>query len=185
MPAKLICPECGGVIGELTRDTDTPCTCLRGARTDNDAYRQAAAAAPGHDAAPRDAAPTDDAPEAGESAKVCRICGKSVTGKKRYKDTLGYWCVDCHKKEKKQRTAGQERCTGCGRMFPRERLLDSGADVLCRTCNRDRIAKQREMIRSAEKGHIHTTHEKRQLLILLGIVVLLVLIILLSRAGIL
>lgn len=174
MAEKLICPDCGGVVGEVTNEHDTPCTCLSSGSSDNDAYRQAARSGQ-----------TDDAPVAGESAKTCRICGKDVTGQKRYKDTLGYWCIDCHKDEKKQRTAGQARCTSCGRMFPREKLLETELDRLCSTCNKERIARQREMIKSAEKKVIHRTHEKKQLYILLGIAAFLLLVILLSQLGIL
>src|SRR5690554_3339489 len=112
MATKLLCPDCGGVIGEATSETDVPCTCLHKPSADEQAYSRVTR---GGDDEPSSA----DAPTAGESHKTCRICGKDVTGAKRYRDTLGYWCVDCHQREKRQRMAGQLRCTGCGRMFPR------------------------------------------------------------------
>lgn len=168
---KLICPECGGVIGSSDLE-DLPCTCATNpAVPDDDDYRQAAA-------------PAADQAVANEPEKVCRVCGKDVTNdKRRYKDSLGYWCLDCHRADAEARTAGKARCSNCSRLFPRDKLIEIDGDRLCNTCNRERLSRQRQVLRQAAAGRIYKLHEQKQLLILVGIFVLLLLIILLQRLG--
>ncbi len=168
---KLICPECGGVIGSKD-PAETPCTCATTSRpVDDDDYPQASAAA------------TPDAPIEAEPEKVCRICGKDVTGTRRYKDSLGYWCLDCHRADAEKRTAGMARCASCTRMFPVGKLIELDGQRLCYTCNKERIARQRQKLRQLATGRIYKLHEQRQLLILVGIATVLLLIILLQRLG--
>jgi hypothetical protein len=179
MPAtKLICPECGGTIGERTSPTEVPCTCVAKPTGPTDEELRAAAAAAA-------SAATEDTEKdvAGGAAKVCRVCGASVEGKKRYKDSLGYWCASCHKGDKADRVAGQKRCTDCNRWFPVEKLIESDDERLCYTCNKNRNAKRREILKNAAKGRIHHLYEKKQLLILVGVFAVLLMIIVFQRLG--
>lgn len=169
MPEKIICPECGGVIGELTQPTDTPCTCHKKPVEPQQAeYHQAA---------------TASAEAEAEAAKVCRVCGKDVTNAKRYRDSLGYWCEACHRADAEKRTAGMQRCSNCSRLFPRHKLIESDNERLCATCNRERLAKQRQTLRKLAAGRFHQLHERKQVLVLLGIFSVLLLIILFQRIG--
>lgn len=174
MAAKLICPDCGGTIGEPTSSAEVPCTCVAKPVAPTLADYKAATA-PATEDLERDIA--------GEPAKACRVCGKDVTGQKRYKDSLGYWCVDCHRAEKEGRTAGQKRCTECGRLFPVEKLIESDDERLCYTCNRNRNAQRREILKKAAKGRIYKLYEMRQLMVLLGVFLLLLLIIVAAQLG--
>ncbi len=167
MTGKLICPECGGIIGECTTDTEVPCHCKQAHIEDFDA--------------PAETVESDR--EGSGGAKVCRHCGADVSGKKRYKDSLGYWCVNCHKAEKKQQKAGQKQCTDCHRWFPVEKLIDSDQERLCYTCNRNRNAQRREILRKASKGRIHRLHEQKQFITLVGIFLILLLILAMLRMG--
>lgn len=177
-PDKLICPECGGVIGS-TDPNDTPCTCATRAHAPDDAdFRQAAAT---------QVADEPDKPDESDdsrAAKVCRICGKDVSGARRYKDSLGYWCFECHRADAAARTAGKARCSNCSRLFPSGKLIELDGDRLCITCNRRRLAEQRRILRKAAAGRLHKLHERKQLLVLLAIFVILLIIILLQRIGV-
>lgn len=174
MGEKIICPECGGVIGELTQPTDTPCTChKKAAEPQQTDYQQAATIA------------TAAAAAEAESPKACRICGKDVTNAKRYKDSLGYWCEACHRADAEKRTADMARCSNCSRMFPRHKLIESDTERLCATCNRERLAQQQKKLRKLAVGRSYKLHERKQLLVLLGIFSILVLIILFQKIGLL
>lgn len=172
--AKLICPECGGVIGSKD-PADLPCTCLAKSHEPDDADYAAAVSTEEH---------TPDPPVESESEKTCRICGKDVTGTRRYKDSLGYWCLECHRADAESRTAGQARCSGCSRLIPRQKLVEIDGERFCYTCNRQRITRQQRTIRKAASGRIHTLHERKQLLVLLAIFALLLIIIILQRLGV-
>ena len=47
-----------------------------------------------------DTSSSSSAGVAGAVKRCCR-CGKDLTGHKRYKDRLGYWCRSCHSLDKK------------------------------------------------------------------------------------
>lgn len=177
MPTKIICPDCGGVIGEITSDTEVACHCAQQplAPTIED-YRQASAAA-GSDS-------ESDLREGSDGgAKVCRICGKDVTGQKRYKDSLGYWCADCHNAEKAGRVAGKKRCSSCHRLFPIEKLIESDDERLCSTCNRERNNQRRQVLRQAAKKRTYQLYEQKRLLMLAGVFLVLLIIIVMQQLG--
>ena len=173
MATKLICPDCGGIIGECTDKGEVPCTCIH------------EAVAP----AVSDYKPAGGGSTAGIESpvetglKICRVCGKNVEGEKRYKDSLGYWCLACHKAEKASQVAGKKRCTECGRMIDQNKLIECDTERLCYTCNRNRNAQRRQILRKAAKGRVYRLQEQKQLLVLLGIFLVLLLIIGLRQLG--
>src|SRR4051794_15533683 len=97
MPEIVRCPDCGGIVGATeATDEGRPCTCFTQPdhRTDDDSHG------------------TDVMPSQGAASpqKFCRVCGKDLTGKKRLKDSLGYWCPECAKEDALKK---EEKGTPC------------------------------------------------------------------------
>jgi hypothetical protein len=69
-------------------------------------------------------------------AKICCVCGKDVTNAKRAKDARGYWCYDCHKKDKEAERAKnpRARCPQCGRLVPADSITTYHGITLCAKC---------------------------------------------------
>ncbi len=113
--------------------------------------------------------------------KVCCRCGKDLTGHTRFKDSLGYWCKECHRSEKKEREG--ERCSECGRAFPPEKLTEWEGEYRCATCEKARqkevFAKLRQQAK--KKGYWKLEMQRIQWLVI--ILVLLALIIVMQKLG--
>jgi hypothetical protein len=157
MATDVICPDCGGLVGPEPGDMRRKCTCN-----------------------------LSDTDHVGESMgmqrvqKLCCVCGKDVTGKKRAKDSRGYWCYDCHKAEREKERAAEGNkvaCHDCGRLVLPAALINYDGDKICGRCKEERI--ERKRFRPSAVGKYHATHEKRQLLLIVGFAILLVIVILL------
>ena len=136
MVGGMVCPDCGGVVGatETTEDGD-PCRCFAGQ------------AKPSSDTVVIH--PPSDAP----TAKVCRICGKDVSGRKRVKSHAGYACYDCDKEEEKRLNYGRVRCGVCGHLVKEENLLLWEAVRICPACHAEKTeAKKAQLARMGFKG---------------------------------
>lgn len=74
----------------------------------------------------------------GNNKKCCQ-CGKDLRGHRRFKDSVGYWCKDCHRVDKARNTIPEGRCPDCGRMRPLDKLYqqDDGSQV-CSACVKER-----------------------------------------------
>lgn len=171
MSTVIHCPDCGGVVG-ATRHSEHgyPCTCFIKPPPPDD---------------PDDPSGTAmiDAPV--EPQKICCMCGCDLKGKKRYRDSLGYWCKDCHKSDKDKGKPVGAPCKACGRIVRPETLTALDGDKICSRCLKER----RDLRKAGAKRYkkIDDTHfekhEKRRLLIIAGILVVLGAIIVLNRMG--
>jgi DNA-directed RNA polymerase subunit RPC12/RpoP len=122
MIGELMCPECGGVVGATeTTEAGPPCRCFTASNDASDTIT---------DAPP----PVDEAPV----VKVCRVCGKNLTGHKRVKDSQGYWCMDCVKEDEKKLHGGRIRCKVCGHLTKEENLLPYEGTKMCPRCRQER-----------------------------------------------
>src|SRR4051812_1742027 len=185
------CPDCGGVVGATqTTDAGFPCTCFQTDRAGaDDADNNNNGGGGGLGAAPMDPSGTQvlDAPRDG--AKVCWKCGKDLSGHRRFRDSYGYWCKDCHRADQRVRTEQEEegkvKCAGCGRMVRSDVLQAYEGELICSRC-----LKERRDIKAAGSKRFRAVSDKAykkteylRLAILLGVVALLGLIILLRHMG--
>ena len=164
MSTVIHCPDCGGVVGATqVTDAGPPCRCFGGEMNGG----------------PPDSSGTQvmDSPAAG-AAKICCRCGKDVTGKKRLRDSEGYWCVDCHRADKRLHKPTGVKCPSCGRMVSEESLSMYDGDKICSRC----VKEKREIKKAGEKRfrvvdrRKFDAYEKKQALIIAGVLLLIVLI---------
>jgi hypothetical protein len=104
-----------------------------------------------------------------KKGKVCCQCGKSLEGHRRFKDSVGYWCKDCHRKDKAANTAAETRCPDCGRMRPIESMVTFDGRSICPTCLKEAQAVARRKANKLAAEALHKAHERRNLYIMLGI----------------
>jgi hypothetical protein len=162
-PHLPVCPECGGLIGATTTTSrGYPCTCV----------------SPSADTVDEPTFNSGVVASATTSPKRCHKCGKDLTGHRRFKDSLGYWCKDCHRVDKARNTIPESRCPDCGRMRPLDKLVttDDGTQV-CLSCLKERKAEATKLSHRAEAAYVHQRHERRNLYILAGVFVALILIV--------
>jgi DNA-directed RNA polymerase subunit RPC12/RpoP len=112
--------------------------------------------------------------------KVCCMCGKDLAGKKRFKDSRGYWCPECSEEDARSKEDKGTPCEHCGRKVPEQSMTSVDGKMLCVRCVRE----QRELRAPGNKkfravnDRAFKEHEKKKMLIMGGIlVVLLVLMI--------
>jgi DNA-directed RNA polymerase subunit RPC12/RpoP len=160
MVGGMLCPDCGGVVGatETTEEGD-PCRCFAGKGQPSVAIAE-----------------SHTAPSA-PVAKVCRICGKDVSGRKRVKSHAGYACYECDKEEEKRLNYGRVRCGACGHLVKEENLLLYEAVRICPACHAEKTAaKKAQLARMGFKG-ARTRYESKQIVGLLALLALLAAII--------
>lgn len=157
------CPDCGGVIGGADHDGHKPCVC---------------------DPDPIPAA-QNGMPEPAPKVRVCCQCGKDVNKKKRYKDSLGYWCEACHYAEKRESKGNDVPCNSCGRYVNPAKLVQYENIKMCSRCVIDRKEASKKVRRPVSFGSEHRHHERKTLYTLLAIMFLLAAIIVLSHYHIL
>ncbi len=174
MSSDLICPECGGVIGGDSSDRGRACTCFTNQPT-----------AGGELKAPEEQTSSGDTfvdKAVVVPTKVCCQCGKDLAGKKRLRDSRGYWCYECHKADKAANSPQGVKCPDCGRIVAEAALHDYEGVQICGSCRSHRKQQAREQRRlSPVKTYAHQALDKKRLFWLLGIVVVLALIIILRQ----
>ena len=158
MSTTVVCPDCGGIIGGKIGDGQKPCICDM----------------------PPDSGPIPGMPEPVTKPKTCCRCGKDVAGKKRFKDSLGYWCEACHFAEKREEHTDHVPCDSCGRYVEPRKLVDYEGIKICSRCIRERKDLGKKLRRPVVFGQAHREQDKRTILIMTGVVVLLLLIIVLA-----
>lgn len=158
MSTVIHCPECGGVVGaKTTTEHGPPCICFT------------------EESGVNDTAADDFAPQ--KAVKMCVKCGKDLTGRKRLKDSHGYWCVDCHKADVAEKAPKGVPCPECKRVVPPESLISVDGVKMCARC----VRQKRELKQAGSKKYraLDATHfekaEKNKLWIMVGILVVLAL----------
>jgi hypothetical protein len=110
--------------------------------------------------------------------KKCCQCGKDLRGHRRFKDSIGYWCKDCHRVDKARHTVAEARCPDCGRMRPLDKLYqtDDGTQV-CKQCMNERVEKaQRYAAKMAIEQEVKGS-ERMKTYLLVGVLVVLGLVV--------
>ena len=180
MPGDIFCPDCGGLVGADPQDLRRRCSCDLSDVGGNvaTAGRDSFGLKDSSSDTTLDTTATFEEPD-----KVCCQCGVSVNGKKRAKNSRGYWCYDCFKAERareKAGDAGKVNCPSCGRRVLPAALVNVNGTRVCSLCKSERItplARARSGVESAAAD----THEKRKLILLIASAVILLRIIILSR----
>ena len=122
---------------------------------------------------------------AAPQAKVCCQCGKELEGKKRLRDSRGYWCYACHKLDQEANKPKGERCADCGRKVAAAALSDFEGRRICGSCRNDRKEKAvAERRRSGVSTEGHDRLTKTRLLWMCAIVAVLLAIIILRHFNI-
>ena len=161
MESLVFCPDCGGVIGGRSPEGVKLCTCDQ-----------------------RQAGPRPGMPDPADTPKVCCKCGKDLHGKKRFKDSLGYWCEACHYTDKRAVMEKHVPCDSCGRYVDPARLIKYEDLQICSRCMKERRSAGKKRRRVAVVfGAEHRAHEKRTLLTLAFVALLLLVIIVLASQG--
>jgi hypothetical protein len=165
----LVCPDCGGLIGATeTIDQGRPCTC----------YKRAPAS---HSSEPA-GADTSVMGQVVAKGKVCCRCGTDLKGKKRLRDSLGYWCVECHRADQAANAPKGVRCADCGRVVAEAALTEYDGIRICVKCLEDRkeLAKRRRRFGKVDDRH-YEEHDRKRLILFLCIFAFLLAIIILQK----
>jgi hypothetical protein len=121
MDTELICPDCKKYIAAEGEVEDAVrCRCAEPEQRSS-SFRGTPEAPP---------APPPD-------AKLCHLCGDNLTGRQRYRDSIGrYWCTDCREADERR---NESRCPDCGKLFPPDKLFEFQLTRVCKGCYRTRI----------------------------------------------
>lgn len=128
--------------------------------------------------------PKVEADDGNLSGKRCCQCGKDLRGHRRFKDSVGYWCKDCHRVDKARTTVAEARCPDCGRMRPLDKLYqtEDGTQV-CAACMKERkVSAEKYAVKAAIEDEVKGA-ERRKLYILFGILGLLGIIVIWSQVS--
>jgi hypothetical protein len=143
MDTELVCPDCGkyiaaeGEVEDLAR-----CRCA--------------------EPTPRSVGSSVRAPEIrhqppAQDTKICHVCGENVTGRQRYRDSIGrYWCADCREADERK---NESRCPDCGKLFPPDRLFEFQLTRVCKSCYRTRINETASKITRMGHDAMHRREE--------------------------
>jgi len=175
MSTELICPDCGGVIGGDSTDAGRACVCWANKSADGEL--------PGGQDSSGDT--VIERPN-GPRPKVCCKCGTDLTGKKRLRDSRGYWCYACHKLDKEANKPKGERCADCGRIVAEAALSDFEGRRICGSCRAERkdLAKERRRL-SPVKTDAYDKLAKQRVYWLFAILAVLAVIVILHQLKIL
>ena len=111
--------------------------------------------------------------------KVCRSCGSSVAGQKRFKDARGYLCAECEKLDRVVRLP----CAACGKPTLPENLRPWGTETVCPACFAEREADpsarrlKKISTRKHEAAHLQST------IVVAVVLIALLLVVALGRLG--
>jgi hypothetical protein len=157
------CPDCGGIVGATqVSDQGFPCTCFQkfeAHESEDESSGTKVMASP-------------------SKQKVCCMCGKDLSGKKRLKDSIGYWCPECAKEDNKKKEVHGTKCENCGRVVPEQSMTSVDGKKMCSRCVREQRqlrAPGNKKFRAISDG-AYKEHEKRNMVIMAVVLVILVIL---------
>ena len=110
-----------------------------------------------------------------EKPKVCKQCGTSVQGHRRYRTGDGYLCHGCHTLDKKRRVP----CAECGKPTAPENLKPWGPTSICQKCLVDHQRDPKANVnRKVSTRHFDAENKRRAIVlgtVMVGLVAFLVL----------
>jgi DNA-directed RNA polymerase subunit RPC12/RpoP len=102
-----------------------------------------------------------------QAGKFCALCGKNVAGHRRFKDSRGYICLECGRKEEHDKIAGTIKCPDCKRRLKPGGFIKHDDRLICKSCFEHIKQEQR---RSGKVSLVHhEEHERQRLYVLLGV----------------
>jgi hypothetical protein len=105
-----------------------------------------------------------------------------LTGKKRLRDSRGYWCYACHKLDKEANKPKGERCDDCGRIVAEAALSEFEGRRICGACRAERKDLARERRRfSPVKTDAHDKLAKQRVYWLFAVLAVLAVIVILRQ----
>jgi DNA-directed RNA polymerase subunit RPC12/RpoP len=174
--AKVICPDCGGVVG-APGPGEVACDCRAEPGVD------ALAESPDSNETKSDtvsiATPSMPDAAAVEAIKPCAVCGRELAGHRRYKDSRGYVCPQCMKQEEGDKVAGKVSCPRCKRKVREAGIVTFNGRKMCRSCQLSLQESKKVLVHKVASKN-YDSQEKRTVFILLGVVGVLVIFMILS-----
>jgi DNA-directed RNA polymerase subunit RPC12/RpoP len=162
---NLICPDCGGVIGSAEPGVAV-CTCFAKPEESFDV---------GEHSSERSLSDTE---AVAELTKRCFKCGANVAGHRRFKDSRGYLCVECNRKEMEAEKEGTAACAECGRRVKPTGLVEFRGLMICKLCKNDHTDAERKKVKLVSSKNFDEQEKKsvKTLAILLGILAVLMIV---------
>ncbi len=114
-----------------------------------------------------------------QKPKVCKQCGTSLDGHRRYRDGDGYLCKDCHRLDKKRRVP----CAECGKPTVPENLKPWGPTSICQKCFVDHERDPKARVNRKVSTRHFEKEDKRRAIILSAVMVGMVLFVLLRQVA--
>ena len=156
MIGEMTCPDCGGIVGatEVT-EAGPPCRCFADSPSMSSSGTMSgtmtgtmAGTMHGSGTGSSDGVSVGEPPPPPTVViKACRLCGKDLTGQKRFKDVHGYYCVPCNDEEKLRLNQGRVPCKVCGKLVRPENLTDYEGTAMCPKCHEERIESRKEQMK--------------------------------------
>jgi hypothetical protein len=129
---------------------------------------------------PAPAAPlSSEAAEPLAAHKPCALCGRELAGHRRYRDSRGYICPQCAKSEEEDRVAGLVTCPQCRKKLKKAGLVTHAGRTMCRRCQLDLQESKKVLVHKIASKHFDL-HERRTLIVLVGILLFLLIFMILS-----
>lgn len=175
---ELTCPECGGQIG-VGGDAPAgvkPCTCF--------ASKKKTRARLPDEPDPLDMkplSPTDPAQPGADGKKLCRLCGKDLTGRSRLKDEKGYICKKCSDAEFEAEAEAEKdciKCPECERKLKPQAFVEYRGTLICKRCHAHHLETDKVKVAKVETT-LHSEAERSHTLrwaIIAGILALILVI---------
>ncbi len=154
MATKLLCPDCGGIIGEASPG-EAACTCFPDTAEQSENAKS--------DTAALDSFLTKPV-KRGEQLKRCIVCGKNLNGHRRVKDSRGYTCYSCAKDERAGEREGRIACKECRRLMKPGGLVAHEGKMICRKCWSEHQEKAQFKRKVSERNY--KEHEWRSVIVL-------------------
>ena len=111
--------------------------------------------------------------------KICHVCGKNVSGHRRFKDSRGYMCLPCAEAEQlSDQVNDLIPCPECGRKLRVEGITTYNGEVMCKRCAGEKKELNKFKPLTPDLLKKHGEEEKRSLrnlLIVAGVLLLFVL----------
>jgi hypothetical protein len=106
---------------------------------------------------------TESSSESGAAPKkLCRVCGKDLAGHRRLKDSLGYICRECAKKEEEPEDPTRRPCPECGKKIKPAGFVPYNGKLICRKCFADHMELDKYK-KAAPSARLFVKREKQQL----------------------
>lgn len=113
--------------------------------------------------------------------KVCRFCGKDLTGRSRLKDELGYICKKCSDEdfaEQAEREKDLMKCPECERKLKPTAFVEYRGTLICRRCHLHHLETDKLKVAKVSLTK-HKEHDKKTVItlaIVFGVLALILII---------